>query len=300
MSKVFRLKNWLWVASLLIAAPALCQMQPQPLAVQKITGNIYFVKGGSGANIGFFIGEKEVVVIDAKMAADSQKEVIREIANIASKPITRIILTHGDGDHVNGLNGFPAGLKIYAHPRTKKDLEDAAQAPNAQYLRDYLPNELWSPGAPPKANVMTLSVGNEKIELYYFGPAHTSGDLVVYFPAEKVAFVGDLVFTGRDPLIHRYKNGSSSGLVETLQGMLRLDADTYLAGHSGPLSKQDVQAALASITEKRDKVKAMVAEGKSLDNVKKAFGVADAPAQPGRMSFLSLVEVIYLDLTEKK
>ncbi len=299
MSKAHRWISALWIATFLFTGTALCQGQ-QPLAVQKIKGNVYMVKGGSGANTGFFVGDNEVVVIDAKMTADSQKQVIQEIKNLTSKPITKIILTHSDGDHVNGLNAFPVGLKIYSHPQTKKDMEDAAQAPNMEYLREYLPNEICSPGAPSKMPVMTIPVGNEKIELYFFGPAHTSGDLIVYFPAEKVAFVGDLVFTGRDPLIHRFKGGTSSGLVETLQSMLRLDADPYLSGHSDPLSKQDIQSALASITEKRDKVKTMVAEGKSLEEIKKAFGVVEAPAQPGRMRFMSLVEVIFLDLTEKK
>jgi glyoxylase-like metal-dependent hydrolase (beta-lactamase superfamily II) len=27
----------------------------------------------------------------------------------------------------------------------------------------------------------------------YFGPAHTSGDLIVYLPADKLAFTGDII-----------------------------------------------------------------------------------------------------------
>jgi len=299
MSAIRRLKGTVLVVSFLLTAAALCPAQ-QPLTVQKIKGDLYLVKGGNGANTGFYVGDKEVVVIDAKMTADAEKQVIQEIKNITSKPITRIILTHSDGDHVNGLNAFPAGLKIYAHPQTKKDMEEASKAPSTEYLRDYLPNEICSPCAPSKDSVMTVPAENEDIKLYFFGAAHTSGDLIPYFPAERTAFVGDLAFTGRDPLIHRFKGGSSTGVIATLQGLLNMDADTFISGHSDPLSKQDIQSILASVTEKRDKVKSMVAEGKSLEEIKKAFGIAEAPSQPGGMRFMSFVEVVYLDLTEKK
>jgi hypothetical protein len=44
----------------------------------------------------------------------------------------------------------------------------------------------------------------------------------------------------------------------------------------------------------------MIAEGKPLDEIKKFYNVEDRPAAPGRPRFLSLAEVIYLELTEKK
>jgi cyclase len=274
--------------------------QPQPLTVQKIKGNAYMVKGGNGANTGFYIGGQEVLLIDAKMTADSMKQVIEEIKKVTSYPITRLVLTHSDGDHVNGLNGLPKGLKIYGHPQTKKDMEEAAKAANAQYLADYLPTETCSPCTASRESAQTFAMGSAQVQLYYFGPAHTSGDLIVWFPAEKVAFVGDLAFVGRDPLIHRQKGGSSQGLVEILKNLVALNAEAYLTGHSDPLTRQDMESLYKSIAEKRDKVKALIAEGKSLDDIKQSFGVKDAPAQPGQPRFPSLVEIIYLELTDKK
>jgi cyclase len=300
MSKSARAFSRIMILSILVLTFVLPSVAQQPLTVQKIKGDIYLVKGGSGANTGFYIGDKEVMVIDAKMTADSTRQVIDEIKKLTDKPITRIVITHSDGDHVNGLNGFPAGLKIYAHPQTKNDMEAAAKAPNAQHLLDYLPNQVCSPCAASKDSVMAFKVGSEDVMLYYFGPAHTRGDLVVYFPAERVAFIGDLAFLGRDPLVHRQKGGTSVGYLNALKSMIALKADTFLSGHNDPLSSQDLQGLAASIEEKRVKVKAMVAEGKSLDQVKEAFGIAAATAQPGRPSFPSFVEIIYLELTDKK
>lgn len=109
-----------------------------------------------------------------------------------------------------------------------------------------------------------------------------------------------MAFGGRDPLIHRQKGSSSLGVLDSLKSILNLNADVFIAGHNDPLTRQDLQNLYTSIAEKRDKVKAMVTEGKPLDEIKKAFGIQDAPAQPGRTSFMSLVEVMYLELTEKK
>ncbi len=285
---------------ILLTLSAVCfAQQSPPLTVQKIKGNAYMVKGGSGANTGFYIGDQEVLLIDAKMSADSMKQVIEEIKKVTPHPVTRLVLTHSDGDHVNGLNGLPKGLKIYGHPQTKKDMEAGAKAANTQYLADYLPTETCSPCTASRESAQTFAMGGAQVQLYFFGPAHTSGDLIVWFPAEKVAFVGDLAFVGRDPLIHRQKGGNSQGLVETLKNLIALNAEAYITGHSDPLTRQDMEMLYKSIADKRDKVKALIAEGKSLDDIKQSLGVKDAPAQPDRARFMSLVEIIYLELTEK-
>ncbi len=49
------------------------QPQPAPLAAAQLKDGVYWVKGGSGANTGFIIGAKEVIVIDAKMSEESAK-----------------------------------------------------------------------------------------------------------------------------------------------------------------------------------------------------------------------------------
>jgi len=264
------------------------------MTVQNIKGNIYLVKGGSGANCGFFVGTDEVIVIDAKMTAESANQMIAQIEKFTSKPITRLVLTHSDGDHVNGLGGFPKGLKIYAHDRTRKDMEDAFKKDaTLQPLLASLPNQTFT-------DELDLEIGSEVVKLIYYGPAHTSGDVVVYFPLEKVSFVGDLVFIGRDPLIHRHKGGTSFGLVDTLRALVTLDADLYLPGHVDTVNKDDIQTLMKSIEDKQANIRTMIQEGKTLQEIKNTFGVQDRPASTNNPGFLSLVEVIYLDLAEKK
>ena len=264
--------------------------QPPPLSVQQVKGNIYEVKGGSGANAGFFIGDKEVLVVDAKMTPESAKEMLAQINRLTSNPIVYVALTHSDGDHVNGLTGFPNSIRIIAHQETRKYMEEAFQEP-AQIA--FLPQITFS-------QELDLYSGKEKIRFLYFGPAHTSGDAVIYFPEEKVAFVGDLLFLGRDPLIHRNKNGNSFGVVKNLKAILELDVDTFVHGHGDLAGRSDVEDLIKSIEEKQQKIKSLISEGKSLEEIKSIFKVEERPAQPGKPRWMSLVEVIYLELTEAK
>jgi len=71
-------------------------------------------------------------------------------------------------------------------------------------LKNFLPSETYE-------GIKNLDFEGTKLELRNFGPAHTSGDTVIFIPESKVAIAGDLVFIGRDPLIHKHKNGSFSG-----------------------------------------------------------------------------------------
>jgi glyoxylase-like metal-dependent hydrolase (beta-lactamase superfamily II) len=218
---------------------------------------------------------------------------LEEIKKLTPNPVTRVILTHSDRDHVNGLAGFPKGLTIVAQAQCKKEMAEAFKDPALLELREYMPTQVFD-------DSLDLKINQEPIRLLHFGPAHTSGDTVVLFPTEKVAFIGDLAFIGRDPLVHRQKGGTSLGYAATLKKIIELGAETYVSGHNDPLTTADLQGLLSAIKEKQAKVKALIAEGKSLEDIKAAFGIADQAGATAGRRFPSLVEVIYFDLTGKR
>ncbi len=267
---------------------------PEPMTVLPIAKDLYLVKGGAGANTAFCVTKKGVIVIDAKMTTEAAAEMLAAIAEVTPRPVTTIILTHSDGDHVNGLPGFPRGLTIIAHKNVKRDMEKAAA--DLPALRDYLPTLVYD-------KAMGQAIGGRGIELRHFGPAHTDGDTCVLFPDLAVAFVGDLAFVGRDPLIHLQKGGTTSGYVKTLEALLaeKPAIKTFLSGHADPLNRADIEALKTSLADKLAKLKDMVAAGKSLDEVRKAFGIETPPDAPGgRRRWLSFVETAYNELTSKK
>lgn len=272
-----------------LAVIAQAQPAPAPFTAHQLKPNVYFVEGGGG-NSGVIIGDKGVIVVDAKTTVEGGKELLDNIAKITPKPVTTVILTHSDGDHVNGLAAFPAGITVIAHENNKKEQEAALAAGGR--------------GAPPAGHLPTKVVTKNKedlkidgigLELLHWAPAHTSGDLVVFLPSEKIVFTGDIIATQMpDPLIHAEKHGSSEGWITTTKGIAGLDADQFVPGHGMVQTKSEIQTRLTNTESKLAKIKQLVAQGKSLDEVKAAVGDT-APA--GR--FASFTDVVYKELTMK-
>lgn len=269
--------------------PAGQQTNP-PITINKVRDNIYMIKGGSGANCYFLAGEKTNLLIDAKMSPESLKEMLAEIQKISAKPLSLVILTHSDGDHVNGLSGLPGGVKILAHKKTYEEMLPAVE--QRPELKDSLPSENYE-------GSKDLDFEGTRLELRNFGPAHTSGDTVIFIPASKVAIAGDLVFIGRDPLIHQQKNGSFFGLIKTLESMLayKPEIELFLSGHADPASRQDIAELVNSLKEKEARVREMIQQKKTLEEIKGAFGL-EPGSSPSRRP--SLIDIIYQEIMEQK
>ena len=83
-----------------------------------------------------------------------------------------------------------------------------------------------------------------------------------------------------------------------MKKLVALNADTYVPGH-GPLqTKADVQKRLARVDDRRTRVKKMVAEGKSLSEIKQALNDTAQPAYDVAQ-FPDLTTVMYNELTQK-
>src|SRR5262249_1125535 len=68
----------------------------------------------------------------------------------------------------------------------------------------------------PVSRSMTLFDGPGRIELFFFGPGHTGGDLVVVFPQSGLAHLGDLFPAKAAPVIDSANGGSGVAFPETL------------------------------------------------------------------------------------
>jgi cyclase len=296
-------------ACLGVSAMAQQPPQPQPITMKQLKPDVWAAIGGAGGNSTIIIGKTSVIVVDAKQTEAGAKDLLAEIAKITPKPVTTVFLTHSDGDHVNGLVAYPAGVKIIAHENNKKELEAAlAAGGRGAPPPDRLPSQVVT----KEKEAMTID--GVKLELYHWAPAHTSGDLVVYLPAQRIVATGDVIVTNRaddNPNIHAEKNGSTAGWLTNVKGLVGLNAETYIPGHGDLLTKADVQRKLTATTERRAKIAAMVKDGKSLEEIKAALPDAPAPGAPARAGTpaggrqgggpppVTYVDIAYAELTKK-
>jgi glyoxylase-like metal-dependent hydrolase (beta-lactamase superfamily II) len=219
--------------------------QPAQRAVlpdlQKVKDNFYIIAASSpadrsmftGGNTGVFITDGGVVVVDTKLAGYGS-DILAKIRAVTNKPVTTIINTHSHGDHTGSNDGFPATVDIVAHENTKTNMTkmDAFKADKAQFL----PKRTFK-------DKMTLGSGKDRIDLYYFGAGHTSGDTWVVYPAIRVLQTGDMFAWKDAPLVDRANGGSGVEFPKTIAKALATikDVDTVIPGHSPVMAPKDLQ-----------------------------------------------------------
>ena len=192
--------------------------------------DVLYVISGDGANALALIGDEGVVLIDA-MDAGSTPQMLEAIRGVSDKPVTTIINTHAHADHVGGNVNIPTAKRIVAHENATAAMKRMPMFDGANAR--FLPNETVS-------ETLSLLDGPDRIDLYYFGRGHTSGDLVVVFPEKGTAYLGDLFPSKRIPVIDRAGGGSIlaltrtlSKVVSTLQGI-----HAVVPGHEAPTMGQ--------------------------------------------------------------
>ena len=242
----------------------------------KITDSIYSytdVKGASpknsfGANAGIVIGKDFLVAVDSLISAQEAKRFIKDIKKISKKPIKFLINTHYHLDHTLGNSEFAKlGAVIISHENDKDNMQKAGVG-MLQYAKqsglsdqDLKGTKLAYPTLTFKDRV-TLDLVNNKIEILFLGPSHTTGSVLVYVPQEKVLFTGDLLFTDFHPFLG---DANIEGWIKVLDYIMAMDVDKIIPGHGPVSSKKDVADLKSYLLVFDQKAKELTAKSKDLN-----------------------------------
>src|SRR5262245_48961903 len=168
--------------------------------------DILYILTAGGGNTLALMRDDGVVLVDTKLPGWGRS--IREtIESVTDKPVTTIINTHAHEDHTGGNVDFGSASKIIAHENAKASMQKMPAFGGAG--AKFLPNTTVS-------DRLTLLSGPDQIDLYYFGRAHTNGDLVVVFPQKRLAHLGDLFPGKAAPVIDTANGGSGVEFPQTL------------------------------------------------------------------------------------
>ena len=117
--------------------------------------------------------------------------------------------------------------------------------------------------APPTqtfADHLMFHLDDDVLRLDYWGPAHCDGDLVVWLPGRRVAFLGDLLFHGRFPWLG---DCDLNGLIDRLAHVLTLDIAVAIPGHGAPTDLAQVARFRDMLMALRAGVEAAIRSGAS-------------------------------------
>ncbi|MFN2458276.1 MAG: MBL fold metallo-hydrolase [Chitinophagaceae bacterium] len=179
-----------------------------------------------GGTIGFLLNSDGITVVDAQFP-DQSKHLIDELKKRSQNPLRYLINTHHHGDHTAGNISFKGiAQKVVAHQNSLKNQQATAQknkTEDKQLYPDTIYRRKWK-----------ARVGNEKIRMYYFGPAHTDGDSVIHFEKSNIVHMGDLMFNRRHPFVDRSAGASIQNWIKVLDKTAHeFERDTiYIFGHA--------------------------------------------------------------------
>ena len=215
------------------------------------------------------VNDEDVVIVDSHVTPSKARDLIASIPAITDKPVTALINSHYHWDHAHGNQEF-ADIPIIGHDYTRMKMATGAHE-EPTYLRGLAGNAatlerlageieaaeddeeregleayraMFAAHAadfdeivplPPDVTMnekMTLFRGGREIQVIFLGRAHTGGDVVVYFPQDKLVFTGDILFGGPSFL----GDGYVDDWPQTLENLKALDFDIVVPGHGPPMT----------------------------------------------------------------
>ncbi|SED92779.1 cyclase [Streptomyces sp. 3213] len=186
-------------------------------------------------NAGLIVSRGRSALVDTA-ATEARARALREaVLGVTPTPPRTVINTHSHGDHTFGNFLFPEAV-VVGHERTRTEMDTVGL-----HLTGLWPDVCWGGVEVVLPEVtfrerLTLHIGETTAELLCLGPAHTAADTVVWLPAQRVLFTGDLVMSGVTPFCPM---GSVAGSVEAIAVLRSLGARTVVTGH-GPVGGTEV------------------------------------------------------------
>jgi glyoxylase-like metal-dependent hydrolase (beta-lactamase superfamily II) len=299
--------------------PARGSASPDPLQVVHVQGRVHMIVG-DGANVVVQAGDEGVLVVDTGLESRGN-ELLAAIRRISDKPIRLVINTHVHADHTGanellarvgeslggnapGNSGLPlATARVLAHEKVMARMS----APSGQ--TPPRPFAAW-PTETFFAEDKELFFNDEAVQLIY-QPGHTDGDVLVFFRRSDVVAGGDLFQTTTYPVIDAARGGSVQGTISGLNRLLditipkdKAEGGTYVVPGHGRLSDEaDVVEYRDMLTIVRDRIQDLIAQGKSLAEVRAAGPTRDYDgrygATAGAWTTDQFIEAVYRELSRR-
>jgi glyoxylase-like metal-dependent hydrolase (beta-lactamase superfamily II) len=236
---------------------------------------------GAGGNIGLAVGEDAAFLVDDQFAPLTPK-ILAAIRAVTDKPVRFLVNTHWHFDHTGGNENFSkAGTVIVAHENVRKRMSVE------QFIASLNRREPPSPrGALPVITFpdrVTFYLNGDTIHVVHVPPAHTDGDAIIHWSVANVLHLGDVFFNGRYPFVDVSSGGSFEGVIGAVNAALTManDQTRIIPGHGAPATRADLVKYRDVLVQIRDRVRALINQGKTREQVIAAKPTAEWDATWG-------------------
>jgi cyclase len=236
---------------------------------QHLRGGVYMLTG-SGGNMGLSVGDDAAFLVDDQFAPLTAK-IIAAVAGVTSKPIKFVVNTHWHFDHTGGNENLgKAGALLVAHNNVRKRM--STDQFMAQMNRRVPASPAVALPVVTFTDSITFHINGDELVAVHVPPAHTDGDVLVYFTKADVIHMGDTFMTVSYPFIDLSSGGTADGFVTAADRALSVcGAQTIIIPGHGPVTNCDgLRTWRTVIATVRDRVRAEMQKGRTLDQIKAA------------------------------
>ena len=186
---------------------------------------------GDNANIGFIVGEKCVLAVDAGGSLLVGRALRQAIRRVTPRPVCYVVLTHVHPDHFFGAAAFlDDHAQFIAHENYPAQLAARTRSYVNSLQRDLGAAAAGSKIVRPTLLVkqrLELDLGGRTVVVQAWPPAHTDDDLTVFDALTRTLWLSDLLFVGHTPVI----DGTITGFLAVMKDLRAIAADHYVPGH---------------------------------------------------------------------
>jgi len=209
--------------------------------VESLGPNLYaYISDNDGsANSTFLVGPSSILVVDCGVDRTEGGKILHEIRKVSPLPVSYIVNTHYHPDHQGGDGVVGPDATVISSPFTReKTIALATATSRSDSARPAGHEFVFRPATATFTQKMTIYLGDEPVEIVAAWPAHTLGDVYVYFPKERTVATGDLYLTNSVPAMDE---GSAAHWIQDLDQILALPADHFVPGHFEVGTRQTIQ-----------------------------------------------------------
>ena len=243
-------------------------LETAEVTTKKVNESLFLLYG-LGGNIAVSIGNDGVLIVDSQIPIIFPK-IMKAIKKLSDDKIIYTINTHWHWDHSDGNLVLDSDeTKIISHSNARENMQKGGLINMGTTILNQEPYPKSALPVITHENGMSLYFNDEKIDLLHFGPAHTTGDTVIYFTNQNAIHLGDVFFSNSYPFIDVDNGGSLGGMINYLEKIvLVIDKDTIvMPGHGEISSISDIKETIEMLKTVKNRILMSIKNNQSLEQI---------------------------------
>lgn len=239
-----------------------------PVTTQQVAPGVHALFG-VGGNVLVAMGGDGTLLVDDQFPTMVPK-IIATVQSLGSNRVDFVINTHWHFDHSDGNAALAdTGTVVVSHDKSRQRLLHAQSVDLGGQIVEQAAAPAGGLPVITYSDRLSFHFNNERIDVLFFGPAHTDGDAVVYLTGSNVLHTGDVYVNESYPFIDSGNGGSLAGMREYCEALLELvNEDTVIVpGHGSVSGYSDLERYVSMLRDTELAIAALVADGLTLEEV---------------------------------